>query len=377
MRGIETAPEGVDNPAAPSPVLRAMTADDQRALEEIRAWQSRKPARRLRGALPAPVRERAREFLGSGRRAGELVTELPGVEQVTRALSTALEGTTRTIGAAAGASVSTGSVIRRYRRAGHAIERIEDIQGLELAASDHVFPRRKRLAYVAAAGAQGGVAGAATTVSTTATVATGVFGAGAGGVPTAIVTAGVVAADITATLLATSRIVAETSALYGYDPNDPAEQVFMAGVVGAATASSEGAKLAAQRELRELAKLLARRAPYSILDQHVFTHVVRKAYAKLGERMTQRQLGKVVPLASIAIGAGVNAALMHRTADEAYFAYRERRLIERYGDVPVGDPVADEVIVDAEVIEESAESLEIVALLETAKTEGVNATAPA
>lgn len=55
---------------------------------------------------------------------------------------------------------------------------------------------------------------------------TGVFGAGAGGVPTAIMTAGIMTSDIAATLLMASRIVAETSALYGYDPNDPAEQVF-------------------------------------------------------------------------------------------------------------------------------------------------------
>lgn len=52
---------------------------------------------------------------------------------------------------------------------------------------------------------------------------TGVFGVGAGGVPTAIVTAGIVAGDIAATLMTASRIVAETSALYGYDPSDPAE----------------------------------------------------------------------------------------------------------------------------------------------------------
>lgn len=31
------------------------------------------------------------------------------------------------------------------------------------------------------------------------------------------------------------------------------------------------------------------------------------------------------------IGAGSNANLMRRVADEAYFAYRERRLSERYG----------------------------------------------
>ncbi len=281
-----------------------------------------------------------------------------------------VEGATRTIGAGAAASVRTSLVIRRYRKAGHSIERIEDIQDLELAASDRVFPRRKRLAYVVISGAEGGVVGAATTVSSTATVATGVFGAGAGGVPTAMVTAGLMAGDISATLMWASRIVAETSAFYGYDPNDPAEQVFMTGVLGAATATSEGAKLAAQREL---AKLLARRAPYRLLDESVFTQVVRRAYAKLGDKMTQKQLGKVVPITSIAVGAGMNAALMHRTADEAYYAYRERRLQDRYDlDPSDRDHDASGLIVDADVVDDSEEPVDIIGLLDEAQRESAD-----
>jgi hypothetical protein len=353
------------------PVSVPMNDHDSRALEDIRAWQGRKPSRRLRSAIPAPVRDRAGELVVRGKaHAGQVIGDVPGSEQIKQALLTTLEGATRTIGAGAAASVSTSLVIRRYRRAGHPIERIEDIQDLELAASDRVFPRRKRLAYVAASGAEGAAAGAAMTVSGTATVVTGVFGVGAGGVPTAIVTAGVMAGDIAATLMTASRIVAETSALYGYDPNDPVEQVFMTGVLGAATATSEGAKLAAQRELRELAKLLARRAPYRLLDKSAFTHVVRKAYAKLGEKMTQKQLGKVVPVTSIVVGAGMNAALMHRTADEACYAYRQRRLQDRYDLDPSGhDHDLSEGHIDVEVVDDSEEGLDLIGLLDQATRE--------
>jgi len=344
---------------------------DNRALKDIRAWQGRKSSRRLRNAIPESVRERAGELVVRGKqRAGEIVDDIPGSEQVKQALMEALEGATRTIGTGAAASVRTSLVIQRYRKAGHSIERIEDIQDLELAASDRVFPRRKRLAYVVTSGAEGAVAGAATTVTGVATVVTGVFGAGAGGVPTAIVTAGVMAADTAATLMWASRIVAETSALYGYDPNDPAEQVFMTGVLGAATATSDGTKLAAQRQLRELAKLLARRQPYRLLDKHAFTHVVRQAYARLGDKMTQKQLGKVVPVTSIVVGASMNAALMHRTAEEAYYAYRERRLLDRYDlDPSDGDHDASRIIVDAEVVDDSEEPLDIIGLLDEAQRE--------
>ena len=347
---------------------------DKRVLKEIRAWQERKPSRRLRNAIPESVRERAGELVERGKqKAGETFDDIPGSEQVKQALTTALEGATRTIGAGAAASVRTSLVIRRYRNAGHSIERIEDIQGLELAASDQLFPRRKRHAYVVTSGAEGAVAGAMTTVTGVATVVTGIFGAGAGGVPTAMVTAGVMAGDAAATLMWASRIVAETSALYGYDPNDPAEQVFMTAVLGAATATSEGTKLGAQRQLRELAKLLARRQPYRLLDEHVFTHVVRRAYATLGDKMTQKQLGKVVPITSIAVGAGTNALLMHRTADEAYYAYRERRLQDRY-DIDLSDRDHDtsEIIVDAEVVDDSDQPLDIIGLLEEARRESAD-----
>jgi hypothetical protein len=355
-------------------VSTPMNDYDSRALKDIRAWQGRKPSRRLRNAIPESVRERAGELVDRGKeKAGEIFDDFPRSEQVKQALLMTLEGATRTIGAGAAASVRTSLVIRKYRKAGHSVERIEDIQDLELAASDRVFSRRKRHAYVVTSGAEGAVAGAATTVSGAATLVTGVFGAGAGGVPTAIVTAGVMAADTAATLMWASRIVAETSALYGYDPNDPAEQVFMTGVLGAATATSEGTKLAAQRQLRELAKLLARREPYRLLDKHVFTHVVRRAYKKLGDKMTQKQLGKIVPITSIAVGAGMNAALMHRTADEAYYAYRERRLQDRYDlDSSDRDHDASEVIVDAEVVDDSEEPLDIIGLLDEAQKESAD-----
>ncbi len=114
-------------------------------------------------------------------------------------------------------------------------------------------------------------------------------------------------------------------------------------------------------------------APYRQLNKSYFTHVVRQAYAKLGDKLTQRQLGKVVPIASIAIGAGMNVALMHRTADEAYYAYRERRLQDRYDlDPSDRDHDASEIIVDAEVVDDSEEPLDIIGLLDEAQRESAD-----
>ncbi len=87
-------------------------------------------------------------------------------------------------------------------------------------------------------------------------------------------------------------------------------------------------------------------------------------------RSRWKQLGKVVPFTSIAIGAGMNAALMHRTADEAYYAYRERRLQERYDlelDPSEPDSDAAEIVVDADVVDDHEEPLNIIGLLNEAQ----------
>ena len=86
--------------------------------------------------------------------------------------------------------------------------------------------------------------------------------------------------------------------------------------------------------------------------------------------MTQKELGKVIPFTSIAAGAGTNAALMHRTADEAYYACRRRRLQDRYGpELPVPELALSADVVDAKVVEGSDETLDIVGILDEAARE--------
>lgn len=350
-----------------------MNPYDRAAWDEIQAHHARTPTRRIRDVIPARVRERGGELVERGRdKAGELLDDAPGGDQIQEAVTAALEGLTRTIGTTAAASVATPLVVRRYRRRGHTVSRIEHIRGLDLAASDGVFPRRKRFAYITGSMATGAWAGAVTTAGEVSAVAGGVAGVGAGAAPGALVVVGAFAADTASTLLATSRVVAETGALYGYDPNDPAEQIFMTGVLGVATAGTHAGKAAAQRELYQLAQALARNAPWTTLAKNRMTQLVAKVYDQLGQRLTKQQLGKAVPALGIAIGAGANAALMHRVADEAYFAYRERRLTDRYGNgegVPPVDPPARAPRrgeLAAQVADEGEAPLNITALTEEA-----------
>jgi hypothetical protein len=314
---------------------------DKKAWQQIDDHRRRSEARR-RAVVPERVREIGKELAARGKEGFE---QLPGSAQLQLVIGEAMSGAVSTIGTVAAASVIHRRVLRRYERHGHALQRIESIQDLDLEVSDAVFPRCQRLVYMSGSFAQGGYAGAMSSASEVGAVIGGVAGAGAGAVPGALALAGVLALDAVATLGAAARVVAATAALYGYDPNDPGEELFMASVVGVATAGSQGAKITAHRELNHVSGLLARRATKAALSETNLARVLSKVWPRLVERMTHRQMGKAVPALGIALGAGLNASLMKRVSDEAYYAYRERRLRDRYGDNRMGisDPPGEVV----------------------------------
>jgi hypothetical protein len=316
---------------------------DEKAWRQMTERRERIEARRVRAVVPQRVRERGMEVAARGKESFE---QLPGSEQLQQAISQAMGGVVSTIGTAAAASVSQRAVLRRYGRHGHPLARIDAIQALDLEVSDAVFPRRKRLVYMSASAAQGGAAGAASLVTEARAVVVGVAGEGARAVPGVLALTGVLVADAVVTLGAAARVVAETAALYGYDPNDPGEELFMTSVLGVATAGSQGAKLTAHRELNHVAGLLARRATKATLRETNLARVLSKVWPRLVERLTHRQMGKAIPALGIVLGVSLNANLMKRVSDEAYFAYRERRLIDRYGDAATatGSNPAEEVV---------------------------------
>ena len=57
----------LDEPTTLNAMSTPMNDYDNRALQDIRAWQGRKPSRRLRNAIPESVRERAGELVDRGR----------------------------------------------------------------------------------------------------------------------------------------------------------------------------------------------------------------------------------------------------------------------------------------------------------------------
>ncbi|WP_033205195.1 EcsC family protein [Patulibacter americanus] len=321
---------------------------DAKAQREIEEWHDRSPLL-PRPELPERVQQAGKDLVARGK---DGFDHLPGSDQLREAIDSAMSGVVSTIGTTAAASVNQRAILRRYKRGEHLVDRIDAIGSLDLEVSDRAFPRRKKLAYMLGSAGQGGAAGAAASVSEFGAVFGGVFGAGAGAVPGTLALAGVIVADAAATLGSAARIVAETAAHYGYDPNDPAEELFLTSVLGAAMAGTQGAKIAAHRELNHVAGLLARRAPKAALKKVNLGRVLPKVWPRLIERTTHRQMGKLIPAAGIVAGAGLNASLMKRVSDEAYFAYRERRLFDRYGerDSAISDPPVDGEVVDGTLV---------------------------
>ncbi|WP_413228301.1 hypothetical protein [Arthrobacter sp. AET 35A] len=64
-----------------------------------------------------------------------------------------------------------------------------------------------------------------------------------------------------------SRSVGHVSLLYGYDPEDPAEKLFIVSVVNAGTAASASAKTAAMADDSRLTQSLVRGRTWEILDK--------------------------------------------------------------------------------------------------------------
>lgn len=318
--------------------------------------------------VPKSVRDGTRQGVRKGR---DAVRRIPGAEQFERALLATLDGLLRALMDVGTASVSRTAAVRRLRRKGYQVSQFEDVRALPLRACDAAFPADKRFAYMGGSAAQGAVAGVAATVGDVEALAGGgitVFEGGVGAAPGAAQVAAVMVGDMAALLLGASRLAAETGAAYGYHPNDPAEKIFVAGVLGVATGGTEAAKLAAYQELSQLTQMLARKATWEALNSNQIAKILTKLYSLLGFRLYEKTLATAVPVAGVVLGAGINAGVMSRVADEAYYAYRERGLREDYGDdcggvsAPSGGPARPDAdlipiteIVEAELGEDSDE----------------------
>lgn len=231
-----------------------------------------------------------------------------------------------TVGRVSRAGLSSKRVVRIHKKRGHDVDSLADVRRLDLEQIDAVGGRGASWYYPAAAALSGAGAGLVMSGGGLVTVASG----GAAAAPSAAAIGGGFAGDAAMVLGLASRSVGHISLLYGYDPDQPAEKLFVMSVVNAGTAVSSGAKTAAMRDISKLTQALVRGQTWSILNETVVARVFNQFAKAFSVRLTKQGLGKVVPAVGVVVGGTFNWATLEGIFDAADVAYRRRFLLDKY-----------------------------------------------
>ncbi|GAA1878114.1 hypothetical protein GCM10009715_26020 [Paeniglutamicibacter psychrophenolicus] len=238
----------------------------------------------------------------------------------------AFDSMRQTVGRVSRAGLSTQRVVTKHRKRGHNVVSLNDLRRLDLQQIDAVRGQGTSWGYPIAAALSGMGAGLVISGGELAIPITG----GVAAAPSGAAIAGAIVGDAAWVLGLASRSVGHVSLLYGYDPEEPGEKMFVMSVVNAGTAMSASAKTAAMADISRLTQALVRGKAWAILDKSIVAQVSKQFANKFAIRLTKQGLGKVVPVAGIAIGGAFNWATLESIVDAAGIAYRRRFLLEKY-----------------------------------------------
>ncbi|WP_344446793.1 EcsC family protein [Kitasatospora nipponensis] len=282
--------------------------------------------------------------------------------------SAVVQSTRQTVGRLSRAGLTPARVVKRHQKHGHDVTSLADLRRLDLEQIDTARGRAVSWYYPAVAALSGATAGLVISGGGLAVAAS----AGAAAAPSGGVIVGALAGDAAVVLALASRVVGHVSLFYGYDPESPAEKLFVMSVVNAGTAVSASAKTAAMSDISRLTQALVRGKGWDVLGESVVTRVSQQFARAFGIRLTKKGLGKVVPGVGILVGSTLNWSTLERIVDTADLAYRRRFLIEKYP--RLGDEEASGSFLDAdeEADEEAVDSADepISVLAELARAGG-------
>lgn len=233
----------------------------------------------------------------------------------------------QTAGRIARLGLSSKRVVAKHKKSGHDVTRLLDLRQLDLEQIDAVRGRGMSWGYPLAAALSGAGAGLVISGGELAVPVTG----GVAAAPSGAAIAGAFVGDAAMVFGLASRSVGHISLLYGYDPEEPAEKLFLLSVVNAGTAMSASAKTAAMADVSRLTQALVRGRSWAVLlDKSLVAQVSKKFAEKFAFRLTKQGLGKVVPAAGIILGGAFNWATLESIVDVANIEYRKRFLLEKY-----------------------------------------------
>ncbi|WP_344711391.1 EcsC family protein [Aeromicrobium flavum] len=264
----------------------------------------------------------------------------------------------KTVGRVSRAGLSSKRVVGIYQKRGYDVTRLSDIRRLDLEQVDGVGRRGASWYYPAAAALSGASAGLVISGGELATAAS----AGAAAAPSGAAIAGALAGDAAAVLGLASRSVGHIALLYGFDPESPAEKLFVMSVVNAGTAVSASAKTAAMADVSRLTQALVRGKSWAVLNESLIAKVSTQFAKAFGVRLTKQGLGKVIPAVGVAVGSALNWTTLEGITDAAEVAYRRRFLLEKYPQL-AGEAEPEFATDDNAVPEDTDESISVLETL--------------
>lgn len=268
----------------------------------------------------------------------------------------AVEATKRALTRVSRAGLSPRRVVARHKKSGHEVSKLADVRRLDLEQIDEVRGRGASWYYPALAALSG--AGAGFVISGSELVV--IPSAGVAAAPTGGVIVGAFAGDAAFVLGLSSRVVGQLALSYGYDPEDPAEKLFILSVVNAGTAMSATAKTAAMADVSRLTQALVRGKSWAVLSESVISKVSQQVAKVFSFRLTKKGLGKAIPSIGIVVGGALNWTTLESIVDTADVAYRRRLLIEKYPQFQAEESSAWFSDIEGDATEDADEAISVI-----------------
>lgn len=331
--------------------MRQRMSDDDRAQwDAIQEWK----AAQTRSIRPRVISQRLRSFLlAPVAKLVELARKVPGGAAIIRKISSGALGLVELGTSAAESTIRREQIVKAHRKAGNDIERLEDIRDLSLDDIRSVRPHLK-VSYCAVTATEGAISSIVASGGSVAAV----VGLGIASAPGVGVVAAAIGLDIITFLTSATRLVSHTAAYYGYDTEDPAEDLFAAMVLSQAISpESDDDDFVVEKEtsmlvFNKVMRKLAKRGSMETVGNNALAASVNSLFAALGARLVGMKMAQILPVVGIIVGVAINASLIRTIGVTADYLYRERLLIERYGQdasAPNHEDTDDEDDLDTEV----------------------------
>ena len=310
--------------------MRQRMSDDDRAQwDAIQEWK----AAQTRSIRPRVISQRLRSFLlAPVAKLVELARKVPGGAAIIRKISSGALGLVELGTSAAESTIRREQIVKAHRKAGNDIERLEDIRDLSLDDIRSVRPHLK-VSYCAVTATEGAISSIVASGGSVAAL----VGLGIASAPGVGVVAAAIGLDIITFLTSATRLVSHTAAYYGYDTEDPAEDLFAAMVLSQAISpESDDDDFVVEKEtsmlvFNKVMRKLAKRGSMETVGNNALAASVNSLFAALGARLVGMKMAQILPVVGIIVGVAINASLIRTIGVTADYLYRERLLIERYG----------------------------------------------